>query len=354
VARRRALGIRPAHTTTREEFAMIHRFSTGGLAAAALAAIAFGPALSSAEEITLKAVAAFPRTELMTADFIDYVNAVNKQGKGVVQIRFLGGPEVANPREQPVGLRKGLFDIVYGPSAYYLGMFPEGDLFFGKKTPMERRADGHTALMDKAYRQKLGAHMLGHFIGSIGVNLFLTREAPMGPDGLPNLSGFKIRSSPAYRDFIKALGGTPVVMRGMGEVYTALQRGVVDGTGSPIAQVRDNKIEKFVKVGFIPDFLRTVMIAIVDAKKFDAMPKKAQDILEQTAIRFEKDTYASSQAYTDKERAALEKEGMKFVELKGAAREKWLDTFLETPWTRARKNKDKISLDIEQMHKLAN
>ena len=34
--------------------------------------------------------------------------------------------------------------MIYGPSAYYLGMFPEGDMFYGKNTPMERRANGYS------------------------------------------------------------------------------------------------------------------------------------------------------------------------------------------------------------------
>ena len=113
-------------------------------------------------------------------------------------------------------------------------------------------------------------------------------------------------------------------MRGMGEVYTALQRGVVDGTGSPIIQVRDIKVEKFLKVGFIPNIFKTVMIALVDAKKFDGMPKEAQDILEKTAIQFEKETYESAEAYTKQEQASLEKEGVKFVVLKARrARSGW-------------------------------
>ncbi len=332
---------------------MSHTLKLGAVGAACVAAaIALAPPVAKAE-VTLRAVSSFPKTEKMTVDYVRFIDAVNKAGKGVIHIRYLGGPEVANPREQPIGLRKGLFDMIYGPSAYYLGMFPEGDMFYGKNTPMERRANGFSALMDKAYRKKMDAHFLGHFIGSIGVNLFLTKEPKMRPDGLPDLTGMKIRSSPGYRDFVTALGGTPVVMRGMGEVYTALQRGVVDGTGSPIIQVRDIKVEKFLKVGFIPNIFKTVMIALVDAKKFDGMPKDAQDILEKTAIQFEKETYESAEAYTKQEQASLEKEGVKFVVLKGEAREKWLDTFLKGPWDRAMKNKDKLTLDIAEMRKLA-
>ena len=43
----------------------------------------------------------------------------------------------------------------------------------------------------------------------------------------------KIRITPVYRDFFSALGAT-VVQTAPGEVYTALERGVVDGYGWPI------------------------------------------------------------------------------------------------------------------------
>lgn len=306
---------------------------------------------ASAAEITLKAVSAFPKTQLMTVDFIKFINALNKKGKGTIQIKYLGGPEVANPREAPIGLRRGLFDIIYGPPTYYSGLFPEADFFLGTKTPMERRANGFMKTLDGAFRKRLGAHAVAHFVGSIGLHLWLTKKPPLGPLGI-DLSGFKVRTSPAYRDFVKALGGTAVVMRGTGAVYTALERGVVQGTGLPIVQVRDTKIHKFVKYRVDPAFFQTVMLVVVNAKKFDGMSQKARDLLTSMAIQYERDTFASAKAKTESETKALDKEGVKTIKLKAKPAAAYVDTFLKTPWARLEKNKKKIDIDIMKMRKL--
>ena len=64
-------------------------------------------------------------------------------------------------------------------------------------------------------------------------HLYLTK-----PITKPDLTGFKIRITPVYRDFFTALGAT-VVQTAPGEVYTALERGVVDGYGWPIGGIFD-------------------------------------------------------------------------------------------------------------------
>ena len=58
------------------------------------------------------------------------------------------------------------------------------------------------------------------------------------PIAKPDLTGLKIRITPVYRDFFTALGAT-VVQTAPGEVYTALERGVVDGYGWPTAGIFD-------------------------------------------------------------------------------------------------------------------
>src|SRR5258708_8710611 len=58
------------------------------------------------------------------------------------------------------------------------------------------------------------------------------------PISSPDLTGLKIRITPVYRDFFQALGAT-VVQTAPGEVYTALERGVVDGYGWPITGLFD-------------------------------------------------------------------------------------------------------------------
>src|SRR5438045_9518602 len=64
-------------------------------------------------------------------------------------------------------------------------------------------------------------------------HLYLTKKIDK-----PDLAGLKIRITPVYRDFFQALGAT-VVQTPPGEVYTALERCVVDGYGWPIHGICD-------------------------------------------------------------------------------------------------------------------
>ena len=61
-----------------------------------------------------------------------------------------------------------------------------------------------------------------------------------------DFTGLKIRVTPVYKDIVEALGGTTVTTA-PGEVYTALERGVVDGYGWPITGIFDLGWEKVTK-----------------------------------------------------------------------------------------------------------
>jgi hypothetical protein len=163
-------------------------FAVAFAAAAWLAGI--GPA--AAAEAKLKAVSAFPKSHPFTISFLKYIDLVNTGAKGVLSIEFIGGPEVTPPARQPVALRNGLFDLLYGPPAYYLGIFPEGDAFDGFKMPAETRKVNGFAYIDTAIREKLGATFVGRFDAGGGLYLFLTKEPKLSQAGNIDLTGLKI------------------------------------------------------------------------------------------------------------------------------------------------------------------
>jgi TRAP-type transport system periplasmic protein len=297
-----------------------------------------------ADEIELKAVSAFPKSHGNTKGFLRFVDDLNKKGKGLVHIKFIGGPEVTKPQQQPVGLRNGLFDLVYGPCAYYLGMFPEGDFTAGFKTPMEARKNGGFKLVDGAMRDKLGATLLARFYSGLGLYMTL-KEKPEFKNGLPDLTGMKIRSSPAYRDFIKVLGGTAVVMP-ITQIYTALERGVVEGAGGDLDSVQEWGLYKFLKYWIDPPFNMAGIVIIANAKKWDGLPQKVRDLIQSTAIEHEQITMDEIAARTKTVKAFMVKHGMTEIALKGEQAQHYVDTYMATPWGRMKKNPNiKISVD---------
>src|SRR5260221_14391922 len=57
-----------------------------------IALAAAAPLLAQAQEVTLKLVSAFPENQFYVKRTIDWIADVNKDGKGVLQINFIGGP----------------------------------------------------------------------------------------------------------------------------------------------------------------------------------------------------------------------------------------------------------------------
>ena len=96
-----------------------------------------------AEEVVLKAVTAFPASLDFAQSFQRFVAKANEMGKGVVQIQYMGGPEVVPPPQQAQAVRRGVIDMQYGPGTYYLGDMPEVDAWVGSTvSAMEARKNG--------------------------------------------------------------------------------------------------------------------------------------------------------------------------------------------------------------------
>src|SRR2546426_11761231 len=66
------------------------RFAPRLALAAALATIS---AIAWSQEITLRLVSAFPENQFYVKRTLDWIADVNKDGKGVLQINFIGGPK---------------------------------------------------------------------------------------------------------------------------------------------------------------------------------------------------------------------------------------------------------------------
>ena len=104
---------------------MIEKHSRIPLAAASAAIlIAFGG--QAVAETTLNAVSSLQSTNTLVKSFlINYVKVLNGSG-GSVKIKYLGGQEIVPPRKAAGALKRGVFDTLHSPTAYYIGTVPEG------------------------------------------------------------------------------------------------------------------------------------------------------------------------------------------------------------------------------------
>ncbi|MDP6352378.1 MAG: TRAP transporter substrate-binding protein DctP [Alphaproteobacteria bacterium] len=314
----------------------------GGLIMAVPAVIAMAGTLTgpAAAEAELRAVSMFPRGLVYTQSFLGLVEQVNARGRGLVQIRFIGGPEAVPTTQQAEALRTGVVDMIYGPGSYYPGLVPETDALIGSNiSPMEQRRNGGIALLNSIHERKMNGHYLAHIDGGVSFHIYLKEPPGKSSDGGIDLNGLKLRAGPFYREFFTALGAVHVLIPAP-EVYTALSRGAVDGIGWPSIGIMDFSWDQFLKVRIDPGFSQTDLGVLVNLDRWTALDPAARDLLESVAVAYEAESYQRSQALAASEDAELRARGMDVITLDAAAAQAYLATAYRSIWQRLESRDD--------------
>ena len=298
------------------------------LLSTALAAFLLASAAGSAgaQEVTLKGITSFAEQTFYSRGFEKFIAKVNADGKGVIQINYIGGPKAMPPFEVGNALKGGVVDIANVTGAFYTNLMPEADAWKLTERPMaEIRKNGGFDFMAKLYDQKLNAIFLARHIDDNPFHLYLNK-----PIDKVDLTGLKLRITPVYRDFFQALGAT-VVQTAPGEVYTALERGVVDGYGWPITGIFDLGWQEKTKYRVDPGFYSAEVSILINkntwAKLNDAQKKVISDAsawLEAQAA----DTAKENETDTARQKAA----GIQVIAFKGADAAAWHDKAYEAGW----------------------
>ena len=291
---------------------------------AALIATLSGPV--HAEETTLRAASAFGLGTAFSKQFESFVAYVNENGKGVVQIDLVGGPEAVPPFELGNAVSSGVVDMGNAPTAFYTNIIPEGDaLKLSTNTIQEQRENGCYELVDDLHQTKMGVKYLARTGDLVPFHLYLTKPI----DG-PDLNGLTIRTTPVYQAMFQKLGAN-LVRTAPGEVYTALERGTIDGYGWPIQGVLDLGWHEQTKYRVDPGFYHVEVNVIVNLDKWNGLTDEQKAFLEKAAAELEASN-ADAVAINEKEVAAQKDAGIEVIEFSDADRDAWLNTAYDEGW----------------------
>ena len=283
----------------------------------------------------ISAVHAFPETLIYTKSFLSFVDKVNKAGEGVVEIEVRGGPEAIGMFQQPDAVRDGIVDMVYTPGSFYGGTIPEKDAMVASNlTAVDTRANGGTELMDQVHQEKMGVKYLGWFDSGVCYNLWTRDEPAFDDKGNLKVDGLKLRGNAVYNAFFTNYLQAQVIDLPTGEVYSALQRGVVDATGWTQIGLIDLKWNEFLNYRIEPCFFSTDLGVIVNMEKWDSLSDESKKVLQDVAIQHEQDSVKELGSKRDEDFAALKAAGMKVVTLEGEAKANYLLAAREKTWER--------------------
>jgi TRAP-type transport system periplasmic protein len=246
-----------------------------------------------------------------------------------VRFRQVGGPEAIPPFEQIEALRRGIVDVALLPAAYFVPQLPQADAMkLSPFLPWEERDKGIFDYYNKLMQEKLGVFYLGKITGGIKYRFYLKKAIQD-----PHLSGLKIRVTPIYEPFVRALRGIPVTMA-PGEVYIALERGVVDGFGWPSIGIRDQGWQEAIRYVVEPGFYQTDVCILFNLKSWNRLKASTRKKLQTIMVRVEKESHALSRNMELEEAAFLSERGIVTIRFDKSANEQYLEEAYEAGWTK--------------------
>ena len=224
-----------------------------------------------------------------------FVKMMEKAGAKLgYKIRFILYPadQLVKRKMALDGLKAGTLDMLQTAAVYFHGMVPEGDVdWMPYVTSMVGRAkawdffdNGKMAKIKRdAYIKKANAMWFANiFCGGEGI---LSRgKTPV--KSMEDIKGEKLRAAGGLATrTVDALGASPVTMA-TGEVYPALQRGVLDGLIFPVYGLRDYKFIDYCKAVTLPPIYIWCDELWMNKKKFDSLPPDLQKAFMETARKW--------------------------------------------------------------------
>jgi len=305
-------------------------------AAALMLAVGFSAA-ASAQEVTLRLVSAFAENSIYVKRLLPWIEQVNAQGKGVLQINFLGGPKAIPTFEVGNAVKTGVVDLAMSTGAFYTNVMPEADfLKLTQLTVAEQRKNGAFDAINKVWNEKGNMQYLGRMVENQPFHIYTNKKVDK-----PDLTGQKIRITPVYRDFFQALNAD-VVTTPPGEVFTALERGVVDGYGWPIGGIFDLNWQEKTKFRIDPGFYDAEVSIIMNLPAYKKLTADQRSYLEKQLQSLEAgNTFWTT--YAQEETARQEKAGIQAITFDAATAKAYRQQAYDIAWAAAAKQSPEIA-----------
>jgi TRAP-type C4-dicarboxylate transport system substrate-binding protein len=242
-----------------------------------------GPKSAPAEEvIEIKAATWHPVTHRLTDDaFKLYGQEITKRSNGKVNFTWLLGGSLVNPFNAYDSLKSGICDWTY-----IVPGFKPNEFLITSAVNLPFMADNssHAAAilwrmyheipeMKKEYKK---IHPLAFFSTSVA-NLHTKEKAPRSLD---DIKGLRIGTpGPMQINMIKALGGSAQQIK-PGDLYIALQRGMIQGTFFPDAPLRSYKLTELIGHHTMLNIAVDSFAVSMNRDKWKTLPPETKKIFE--------------------------------------------------------------------------
>jgi TRAP-type C4-dicarboxylate transport system substrate-binding protein len=290
-----------------------------------------------AQETTLRLVSSFAENGIYVQRLQPWIAKFNAEGKGLLQINFIGGPKAMPSFEVGNAVKTGVVDMALNTGAFYTNVMPEADFLKLTQIPIaEQRKNGAYDAINRVWNEKGNMQYLGRVVENQPFHIYTNKKIDK-----PDLAGQKIRITPVYRDFFQALNAN-VITTPPGEVYTALERGVVDGYGWPIGGIFDLNWHEKTKFRVDPGFYDAEVSLIMNLPAYRKLTEAQRTFLNRQVLALEAENTFWVKFAAD-ETARQAKAGIATIAFDAATAKAFRDRAYEIGWASAAKQSPEIA-----------
>ena len=288
----------------------------------AISLVMMGSPNAQAAPVNLTFSIFFPPTHGQAIAAMDFAKEIEKRTDGKVRVTTFPGGTLTKAPQCYDGVVKGISDLGNSCFAYTRGRFPvmaAVDLPMGYPSGTVATRVAHEFAKSVNPEELQDVKVL--YIHAHGPGLLHTKK-PVRT--LEDFKGMKIRCTGLAAKVVEALGGVPVAMP-QGDTYEALQKGVVEGTFSPIEVLKGWKQAEVIKyttecfsVGYT-----TAMFVVMNKAKWNSLPADVKGVIEELSESWVL-IHGQTWDVTDEEgRNYTRKLGNQLISLSDAESAKW-------------------------------
>lgn len=301
---------------------------------------------ATGKPVIFKAVAFLPVNNANVAGFNIFVEKVNAKFKDSLKIELIGGPEVTPPFQLHEAVKSGVIHMCLTSCGYYPSLLWEAQsAMFTNKDYNEIAQTDYFEVMGKLHKD-VGLIWLGAGTLNMAFHLYTNPEVKTSKD----FAGKKIRIFPPFIPLIESLGAVPINLP-MGDIYTAMERGAVDGfVMTHFGFVKDFSWHEVTKHAIDYPLYQGTAVILVNPKKWNEIPPDVQEEI----IGFKKSTVdpAIHNYYadlSDKDWQLMMDKGVKPIKFSQADGETFLKMAYDSAWDYVISKSPELGPRLKQM-----
>ena len=285
-----------------------------------------GDSAPESQPITIKVQGAFPENAEAFYYLDTFCKSVNERSNGSVTVVWGSGPEAIPTDQLAEAMQNGIVELVISPCSYLVTHAP---ILRGVKLTdtAEMRTNGGAEYLNELSDEVLNCQWLARTNVNSKYVLSTTKEIKT----LDDFKGLIIRGTAAHKPVITALGAEMTSM-GWGDIYSALERGVITGCGGTLKDFVDNGLAD--KLGYVidPGFYENDCSIFVANHIWDKLDDVQRQALIDSAIDWENDAATYYQTSNENNLAKLEEGGATIITLEGDMLDEFMTLAYEAGW----------------------